>query len=632
MPGDLPIAAGTVLLLFAAALGAGAGLLAVTRTLPGMASLEATAWSFALGFGALGWLIAFAGWAGVLHRPILAIACLILATGTILLRGTHRAPPRERRDKVFWLLCVALGVVMTIDLMEGLAPPADADSLAYHFALPKQFVAHGRIEFVPRAIDGAIPLLVQMTYLVALALGGETAMTLWCALSGWMAGLLTFTLARRHLGASWSLVVALLFMSAPAVIFGAGTGQVEVRAALFAAIAAVALARGALERHLGFIAVSALAAGCFAASKYTGLLYGAACGIALLLTWPSARGLALFAGVGLLAGGPWYGWNWWHTGDPVFPVLFGVLGSSEQYWTAAQDALFRSIYYKSENPLPIDPWRLLAYPFIATLFAPGAIESGRTGLGPWGLLVLPFAVGGLWRFRRQMRASPLFTIAVVVAGFYILWFVTGSSQRVRHLVPVLPLFLILTTVAAVRWADGLAVQRPLGLAVVLTLAVQFAAQTVFGVNYARYFLAGENRASFLTRNVQNYGFIAPAQAATTSRDRILVDQRQLIYLFDRDVFYYHILDQVQVRLDLVRHDPTTVLRQLRAQKISHILVRTDDPLNAGAMDTLVAEGCAARVQDLIGQTFRSRTLADDQGQKALAALFRLKDEGCRLAP
>ena len=67
------------------------------------------------------------------------------------------------------------------------APPADADTLAYHFVVPRKFLLDATLNFIPRAIDGAVPLLVQMTYVPALALGGEGAATLWALVSGWAA-------------------------------------------------------------------------------------------------------------------------------------------------------------------------------------------------------------------------------------------------------------------------------------------------------------------------------------------------------------------------------------------------------------------------------------------------------------
>src|SRR3546814_20281685 len=87
--------------------------------------------------------------------------------------------------------------VCSSDLLEALSPPADADTSAYHFALPKYFVQLGGLEFVPRAVDGAIPMLIHMPYVPVLALGGELALTLWAGISGWAGILLVRSDARR---------------------------------------------------------------------------------------------------------------------------------------------------------------------------------------------------------------------------------------------------------------------------------------------------------------------------------------------------------------------------------------------------------------------------------------------------
>lgn len=622
-------------LLSAACIGAGAGVLAATRVLARLTHLEAAAWSFAIGFGVVGWLVFFPGIAGFLHTGPLIALTILCATGTNLLRRIADRPERPARGVTWWALWLALALVLAVDLMEGLAPPADADTLAYHFALPKQFLAAGRIEFVPRAVDGAIPLLPQMTYLVALAIGGEMAMTLWSAVSGWMAGLLTYVVARRHLEPAAALAVALLFLSVPAVLYGGGTGQVETRLALFATVGAFALARAAAEKDLGFAAVAGLASGFFAAGKYTGLLYCAAAALALLVAWRSPRAFMVFCTAGLLAGIQWYGWNWWHTGDPVFPALFRVLDLPDgPYWTAAQDALFRAGYRPAETPLPVDAWHLFAYPFIATFAPPQVIDAGRTGLGPYGALLLPFVLAGIWHFRKRLTASPLFPVALIVAGFYLLWFVTAPSQRVRHLVPVWPLFLVCTAVAAVRWTEGRMLTRPLAAAIALTLTTHLGAQAIFGINYGRHLVTGESRAAFLARNVPFYDVIAPVEAALTSGDRVLVDQRQLLYLFDVPVFHYHQLDQAQVRFEGAEKDPAGLLRQLRGQRITHLLIVQPAPDGRGdlarASAVLAARGCAARVREFTGTAFASRTLAHGEGQSLPVALYALKEAGCPL--
>ena len=86
------------------------------------------------------------------HDPFVALAAVASATTSLKL-GT------------------GIALVLGGDLLEGLAPPADADSLAYHFTLPKAILAEGRLVPIYQAMEGTIPLLLQMTYLVALGTG-----------------------------------------------------------------------------------------------------------------------------------------------------------------------------------------------------------------------------------------------------------------------------------------------------------------------------------------------------------------------------------------------------------------------------------------------------------------------------
>ncbi|MDH5747894.1 MAG: hypothetical protein OEY85_01155, partial [Rhodospirillales bacterium] len=212
----------------ASAIGAGAVLLRLAGAYLDAPAMERAAWSFVFGTGALGWLGFFAALGGHLSPFELGALCLVFVPGLFFLRGNASGFSPESLDAWGWILLAGIGLSVFGDLLEGLAPPADADTLAYHFAIPKLFLSKGGIEFIPRAGDGAIPLLQQMTYMIVLGIGGEQATTLWTMLSGWGASALVFFVARRHVGINWSMAVTLIFMTTPAVIYGAGSGHVEV--------------------------------------------------------------------------------------------------------------------------------------------------------------------------------------------------------------------------------------------------------------------------------------------------------------------------------------------------------------------------------------------------------------------
>ena len=218
-----------------------------------------------------------------------------------------------------------------------------------------------------------------MTTLAALGLGGERAMMLWCMVAGWTPVLLTYVLARRHLDVTWSLAAAAAVMSVPAMVYGAVSGQVEGRLAALVVVAALALAESRKSRGLGSAALAGLAVGLAVATKYPALFLGLIGGAVLLAQQRRWAKLAVFGGVSIAAGCQWYGWNWWNTGDPVFPMLFGLVPYRDGVpWDAAIALHFKTVWAASDAPVPRSLWQFLSYPFEATLAPHPAWEAGRT--------------------------------------------------------------------------------------------------------------------------------------------------------------------------------------------------------------------------------------------------------------
>jgi len=652
---DIARAFGAALLLGAACLGSGAAVIALLGPRRNLDRIEQAVASFGVGLGVIGWAAFFVGVAGGASPTPLFVLCMVGCGGLVLLARpdvalpslSRTSEPQRATGMTTWLLLGLIAVALCGSLMVALAPPADADSLAYHFALPKQFLAAGRIEFVPRAVTGTAPLLLQMTYMVALALGGETAMTLWTMLTGWMAGALVYLVARRFLNRDWSLALTLLFLTTPAVVYGAGSGQVEVRATMFAVGAALATATALRTNRIGYAALAGLLAGFFAAAKFTGLLFAAICGIVLLFRkgW---LGRALAFGIALsIAGSQWYVWNWVHTGDPTFPVLFHVLGLPDSaIWTRAMDDRFRALYFAAESPIPIDLFHFLTYPFSAAFGEPPDIEAGRTGFGPFWLMALPFAICGAWRYRRRIGASPLAIPALIAFGFYVVWFASGTSQRIRHLLPIYPLLLIPLTVAAARWCERATRQRPLIAAAAAAIVVQLGGQGVFAANYARHLISGETREAFLARNIGPYAPVPWINSHLKAHDRVLFTNNELAYLIDVPSYYAHPDFQLLVDLRPQANDARRFLDQLRRLGISHILLtegidssndaflQTPEPSSLQRLShDLVVAGCARIVATFPIARIDSRTLRNLGVRPArfdYGAVLALTREGCKL--
>lgn len=604
----------TAVLMVAAALGAGTAALAAARVLNRLEPAERLALGFAVGSGILGWLTFFpAGlhWLDGFTLVAMVVACL---PGWRWALPAMRALRWEAPDGVGKILLAVLGVVLFLDLTEALAPPVDADSLAYHFALPKSFLAAGGLEPVYRANDGLTPLLQHMAYLLALALGGETAMTLWTMVTGWALAGCVFVIARRHLSFNYSLAVTLVLLTTPAVIYGAGSGQVEVRNGMLTVAAAAFVAHALETGRPGFVALAGLAAGFFAGSKYTGLLLVVACGIFILLQRRWFRSGAVFGIFCILAGGQWYLWNWWVTGDPIFPVLYGVV----RYWENVPWNDQIHAYYLSaldERVVPANLFWLLVYPFKATLAPEPLFQSLRIGFGPVLLVLLPFSVVAVWHCGRRAWLGPLALYAGISLAVYVLWFFFGPSQRVRHLLPVYPLALMATAVAAERSARYIAAAGPpLTGALAAIIATQLAGAVFFSITYVERLINGEPRDSFLQRNISLYDAVPWINRNLKMTDRLLLTDRQLNYFIDVPVFYGLSYTQAMIEMHPAAQSARKFWSQLREQGITHVLVAATTPGQRSAdqvgrfVGPLIDNGCM-RVQktfDLRG--IGSRTL------------------------
>jgi hypothetical protein len=633
----------TVLLMGLSALGGGRAVLAALGLREKLGRALAEPVALALGVGLIGWLGFFFGVAGFLSRPALVALTLPGLAGLLLHRAPSSASRGETVDAIAWAMLALLATIAVLDLAQAMAPPADADTLAYHFALPKEFLRQGRILFVPRAVDGGIPLLLQTTYLLALGIAGESALTLWVAALGWAVAWLLYALARPHLGRNWTLAVVLVFVTTPAVVYGEGSGQLELKLALFSLVAmlGVARARGSGEWRLA--ALAGLAAGCYVGAKYTGLLFAGSCGLVLLAQRRWLLHGAVFGLAAMAVGWQWYVWNYINSGDPIFPLLADWVGARHGFWSAESGAFLRAQWTPEENPVPRSLYWLVAYPFVATLGGPYNWDAGRTGLGPCGLLVLPFALAGAWRFRDRIAASPLAASAAITLVYYLAWFLTASSQRVRHLLPVYPVMLLCLTLAARRFALACRLTAPLVGALVLTVAVQGAGALVFNLNYLRHLASGESREAFLERNVARYAPVPWINAHLGAGDRILVTERQLVYHLE--VPSYTASQRYQYLVDLLpgSSSPERFLGELERLGITHLLVvpslagfasgerhfLTDELLTYTS--ALVASGCARIVHSEVMTAPHSRTLQWQTSEVSSDVVQLTPGPSCRIS-
>lgn len=617
----------TVLLMAAAALGGGLLVFRQLRIAQDGCPLVRAASAAVIGIGLIGWLGFPLAFFGLLTKPAFLVPLVTLASGIWFWPRTSWR--FETPGLLTSILLVVLAAALAFDISVGLAPPIDADSLAYHFMLPKLFLREGQLVFIPQAADSAVPLLQQMTFMVALGLGGEQAMTLWATVSNLATVGALFAIARRHVGDAWALGLSILFLTTPAMVYGMGSGQMEGRNAGFVLVAAYWVLRGVRGKSMGAVVLAGLAAGFFVGAKYTGLIFAGTLGLAVLVWARALLAPAALGAVIVLAGFQWYAWNWANTGDPLFPMLFGHIAYPDGApWNTGQDAYFKSVFGWAERALPRTPLSLLLYPLLATLTPDPRFESLRTGFGPLWLVVLPLVLWGGWRARhRILRSDLLFYLVLVLAG-YAIWFLAGPSQRVRHFLPLYPLLLIVLAGAVkAAVASRPATAKAVVLAVAPVLILQIGGNGLFAAKALAWLRDGQSREQFFDRFVPGFHAIEWVNRTAGPGSLTLVENRDGLYLYDVPVFLAHNAHQAVIDVRPAFLDAGRIWRQMKAHGVTDLLLVADGSL-AKALEPIVTAGCAVRTKTFAVRMELSRTLPSYQTATSQWAAYRLTGPTC----
>ncbi len=185
--------------------------------------------------------------------------------------------------------------------------------------------------------------------------------------------------------------------------------------------------------------MSALFTGLAAGVKYSGLFFVLLFSVAVFFTScreSKYRTFPLFFASLLLAASPYYIFNFYHTGNPIWPFWSNLFGYS--IWNRADlESLLGELASHGTGTSLVSfltlPWNLT---FRSKLFLVEVSPALSYSL----LFSLPFVV--LVIFRKRMIRN----IFLLIISYTLFWFFSGA-QELRYLLPVLPLYCMVAAVS-----------------------------------------------------------------------------------------------------------------------------------------------------------------------------------------
>ena len=311
-----------------------------------------------------------------------------------------------------WIAIIATGLSFVL----ALAPPVEAFD-AYHLTVPNLWLRDGGLRLVnlfpywyPSLGEGMfvwplafhndiVPQLIHFAFgFLVIILIWDWTRTLWGSEAGW-----------------WSIAI---FLTMPSLVWLAAWAYTDLMLIFFMLTSLYALWKWKNSSIHSWLMVSGIMAGFATSIKYTSVVLPITL-LVLIVLWEykniqnMLRRLFRVAVPNLIVTSPWYLRNWFFTGNPVYPFIFGG-----PFW----DSFRMKMLANAGTGIGWNPLDLIALPLNVTLgYRDVTYFDGR--LGPFYLILLPSVIWILWKNRHDRSASKqaLLITSVFALASILLW-------------------------------------------------------------------------------------------------------------------------------------------------------------------------------------------------------------------
>ncbi len=492
--------------------------------------------------GALSITLFFLGHLGLISPVYIGAACALVLVFFVLsiLRGRASgyssggvSRPYTSLDRT--LVAAILGLIVVL-MGLALTPPTVRDELIQHLALPKLYLARGRIYEIPFMGFSYLPLNIDLLYMIPLAFGSDIAPRLMHMGFAVLTGLLVYFYLLPGSGRTYALLGLLLYLATPLIFNLSRMAYIDHGSTFFSTLALFAALRWRSEGFdMKWLVYAALSMGLALGSKYNAVLSCFIITMYILYAYTRDRAnpagalkaTFIFSVIAILVFSPWLVRNYIWKGSPFYPLLGTAMHSVAKgqgvHINGVMSPLAKRIILYREGAL-----QLLLLPL--RIFWEGKDNSIRAFDGVLNPLYLAFIPLAFLKRRGgdgSIKFLVLFSLLFFVLAFFAVDLVT------RYLLPTIPLIVILVVLG---FRNLRATPRLAGAAVVLMAGlILFDGVYIAGLyrsNAPLAYLGGvETRGQYIERRLPDYKTIMYA-------NRTLPTDAQVMFLFTGDRGYY----------------------------------------------------------------------------------------------
>ncbi|MDP8299898.1 MAG: glycosyltransferase family 39 protein [Candidatus Tantalella remota] len=537
---------------------------------------EKFVFSFALGFGAIAYLVLFLGIFNILYGWLLCALLIGLSLWVIpeLKKCLHEAAgffdglKRCCSENMGGVLLGMLGIVGLVTLFGALSPSYSNDSMVYHLVDAKYFAENHMVGIIPHnSLNSLWPYLVEMYYSLALLFKLFPLTGLFHFSLAIASTVAVYAFSKRYFSRKAGVLAAVIFFLTPVIFTEAAQTYVDLGSVFYAFLAFYAFNLFLEKGEVKWAVLAGIMCGLGLSVKYFFIVVPGILGVYFIFTafgktrfLPRTvlKAILLFSLATALLSCAWYVRQYVVRGTPLFPFfadIFGGGGLDPEALGLISERSVRGSHgmVVSLKGLLTLPWRMPMHPR----------QFGGEQIGALFLAVVP----GIILLRNIDRT--LKRVSIFLLAYLFLWFI--QYQHMRFFLPAIP---FLSIISAYVLCDLLDRKKAIGrigwLVVCLFLSVSVAYSCYHNWDRVKVVTGLESKQDYLAARERSYEVSEYINDHLPEYSRIMVVNETHTFFIDksynRELYWW-----IYERYDKKYTTPKKVMDKIRADGFSYIL-------------------------------------------------------------
>jgi len=554
-----------------------------------LSNLERFIFSFPLGLSILAYIAFFLGAIGLLYKSIFISILLLLFVLLIkdiikiiliLFHGIKNFKKiiKKSRFNFFTILILFLSLFVVLNFIISFSPPWNNDALAYHLAVPKIYIDHHKIIYLPYIFFSNFPSLIDFISLIGLLLHSGILSHLFAYALSVTLVIAIYSFCKKFFNTRIAILASLIFYSFPMVIEFVSTVYIDIQLALFVFLSIYGLFMYFHSRKNSWLFLSSIFIGFAISSKIFGIL--AFIGIFILLAYNlflmlSKREIKfqnvffkilVFCLIAFIITMPWLVKSYFFTENPVWPLFFNIFGGKywdiEHYESNKNEVLGRELSIINYIRVPWDMHvQIVEWKDELDLRIGRNLQEGEH-FGPF-LIFLPF----YFFFRKKNRILNAFFFFIFI--YVTLWFFIANIGR--YLLYLAPLVAIISAYVIIELFKNKYLSKVLMILLIFTFSFNLLVWAGGNTKDVVVALGFESEKSFYERQAPVYKPSEFINSNLPENSKILLFKEAKGFFLERDYVWADPPTQVYINHSKFKNEKD-YYEELKKLGITHILV------------------------------------------------------------